>query len=165
MFNGKNLVLLDKGKIVIEYVREYFTHADGDETETFDKTSNGKAVEVGGKKWEGTRPKGESKAKVSDLVQAALNRLVERYPLTQDEAFKKLTEDEQKTKIADYPWRLFLSAADYGADLWMRGEIQTKNQPTKPIDIAEGKLKMVKLLMAMGKSKEEAEKLAELAAA
>src|SRR5438105_9142164 len=145
MLTGKNLVMLE-GKPGREYGREYLTHGPTDETETYPKTSKGKTVqiEVDGKlqDWAGIRPKGDSKVPVTELVQEALNRLSVRYPMKNAD---KATDEEK----ANYPWRLFLSAADYGADLWMRGEIQADIAPTKPISKEDGIKKAVKLLGQM----------------
>src|SRR5205823_6656232 len=100
--------------------------------------------------WKGTRPAGDSTAPISELLEQALNRLVERYPLNQDtEEFKKLSDDAKKEKVENYPYRVLLSAADYGSDLWMRNEIQSKLAPSKPLDKESGVAKMAKLLMAM----------------
>lgn len=136
MLIGKNLVMLD-GKPGKEYGREYFTHGSTDESENYGKTSKGKAVlNPDGTEWQGIRPKGDSKIPVGDLVQEALNRLTERYP-------QKL---EDKTPKEDYPFRLLLSAVDYGADLWMRGEIQNDLNVGKPISKEEAIKKLAKSL-------------------
>lgn len=161
MLTGKNVVMIE-GKPGKVYEREYFTHDANDKTETYKKTSKGNIVQVDGKDFEGIRPAEDSKAPVEELVQAALNRLVERYPL-KVEALKDDATTEQKAEreklIADYPWRLALSALDYGAELWMVGKIRADLTPTKPVDKATAIKKMAKL---MGISEAKATKMYEM---
>lgn len=152
VFEGKNVVMIE-GKPGQVYTRFYLTHAKGDKSETYNKTSKGSKVQIDGKDFEGIRPVEEnSSVEVGDLVQAALNHLVERYPLKDAE---KAT-DKQK---ADYPWNLLLQAADYGAELWMVGKIRADLTPAKPVDKATAIKKMAKL---MGISEAKATKMYEI---
>lgn len=156
MLYGKNIVMVD-GKPGKEYQREYFTHAETDEVENYGKTSKGHPVKnPDGTEWQGIRPKGNSKASVNELLQSAVDRLVERYPLKGE----NLTEDQKK----EHPLRLLLEAVDYGADLWQRGEIQASLNVGKPIDKQAGIAKLAKTLQAMN-PKLSAEKALKMATA
>ncbi len=155
MTSGKNLVMVE-GKPGREYDRIYLTHGPTDETEIYGKTAKGKPVlNEDGSEWKGTRPKGDSKSEVSELVKDAMNHLISRYPL-------KDADKATEVQVKEYPFRLLLEAADYGADLWMRNEIQADLAGSKPIDKAAGIKKLAKTLMAMNPklTEEKAIKLA-----
>lgn len=149
MLKGKNVVIVkgEKGtpSTVEEYTRVYLEFSDqpadmsavegkpftGDATEEFEKTSEGKDLEVNGQIWKGIRPKEKnSLAKTAQLMGEALHFFAERYP-------------------SDNPYNTLLSAASYGNDLWERNRIQAGLRPSKPIDKGAAIAKMVKVLMSL----------------
>jgi hypothetical protein len=158
MLKGKNVVIVKGDKttrtVIREYERVYLTHGAGDETESFEKTNDGKAllmsaefdwIGVDGlplpadaltnKPWEGIRPKGKTKYKPDTLVPEALAYMAEVYPGTEKEP-------------AD-TYGLLLKGADYGADLWARNNLQADIRPKAPVDRESSIKKAVKLFMAM----------------
>ena len=135
MLTGKNVVII-KGDsqtptVVKQYDRVYLEYAATDKTETFEKTSEGKTLQVDGANWQGVRPSlAISAAPVEDLVSEALAYFTSRYPKAN-------------------PYNTLLEAASYGADLWERNTIQAELRPSKPIDQGAAIAKMVKVLMAL----------------
>lgn len=149
MLTGKNLVLV-KGQEPKEYDRVYLEFGPQDKVESYSKTQDGKDVLIGGKKWEGTRPASERTEHTNseELVEAAVAYFSERYPTHKDDAGKDVPND---------PWLILLEAASYGADLWVRNEIQGKIRPGKPKDKGKALDAMVKNLLAAGMAKSESE--------
>ena len=135
MLTGKNVVIVKGDKntptVIKEYDRAYLEFGPTDETETYQKTSDGKDVAIDGKTWSGVRPKlAVSTTPVAELVEQALGYFKTEFPAV--DAYISL-----------------LRAASYGADLWKRNSIQADLRPSKPVDKTAAIAKMAKLLMAM----------------
>ena len=138
MLTGKNVVIVkgDNGvQTVVEYDRVYLEFGSSDILESYNKTSGGNDLVVNGKKWEGTRPVGDtSKTDVEVLVQ---------------DAIAYFTAKDSKTN----PWLQLLHAASYGDDLFVRGAVQAKVRPSKPLDLQKAREAMAKKMVASGMAK------------
>lgn len=141
MFIGKNVVLV-KGQEPQEYNRVYLEYGPNDPTESYSKTVEGKDVTVGGKKWEGVRPKNDVTVHdTTELLEAALAHFQKTYPTHKDADGKEVPND---------PMFVLLQAASYGADLWERNTLQGKIRPGKPKDEAKATETILKNLVASG---------------
>ena len=152
MLKGKNVVIIkgEKGTppIVTDYDRVYLENASTDKLEEYEKTSDGKPLEVAGKVWKGTKPAGETTVPAEDLLPEALGYFQATYPISADK-LKDKTPEQVGQLQSNHAWMLLLEAASYGNDLWTRNKIQSDVRPSKPIDEATAVEKAVKLVMSL----------------
>jgi len=144
----KNGPLLTK-----EYESVYFDFDSTDEVEEFEKTSEKKPIEVDGKTWKGTKPKNDitavtDEAKISEMVQEALNFVLDKNP----------TQPDGKTP--NNSWLLLLKYARKGFDSETRNNIQRELRPGKPLTEGEAFESVVRTLIRSGKTESQAKKLA-----
>ena len=118
-----------KGHVIAtkEYERVHLSHAEGDELETVDVTSDGKTV--GAK----IRPKGVSLTDPETLFSAAVGHIQAEYPKSN-------------------PLLVILEAVEYALDLKARAAIRSSLLPAKIADPDKQVEKMAKTLMGLDSS-------------